>query len=86
MLNLERLLYPKCIDGKGTCPPEDVGGTHGFQEFKEIMKDKNHPERESYIEWYGAVFEPDKVDLWEINKNLANLREYIREIESDRQE
>ncbi len=79
----ERLLHPICIEGEGTCPPEDVGGTHGFEEFKEIMKDKDHPERESYIEWYGSVFDPDKVNLEEINKNLANLKEYIKEIESD---
>ena len=47
------------------------------------MKDKDHPERESYIEWYGSEFEPDKVDLNEINKQLANLQEYIMEIESE---
>lgn len=79
----ERLLHPICIEGERTCPPEDVGGIHGFEEFKKIMEDKNHPERESYIEWCGSVFEPDKVELDEINKELVNLKEYIQEIESD---
>lgn len=79
----ERLLHPKCIQGEGTCPPEDVGGIHGFEEFKEIMKDKSHPERDSYIEWYGSEFDPNKVDLDEINQELTNLKEYIKEIESD---
>ena len=78
----ERLLHPRCIEGEGTCPPEDVGGIHGFEEFKEIMKDKDHPERESYIEWYGSEFEPDKLNLDEINQQLTNLKEYIMEIES----
>jgi len=79
----ERLLHPKCIEGEGTCPPEDVGGIHGFEEFKEIMKDKTHPERESYIEWYGSEFGPDKVYLKEINQQLTNLSGYMLEIESD---
>jgi hypothetical protein len=38
----ERLLHPICIEGEGTCPPEDVGGIHGFEEFKEIMNDKDN--------------------------------------------
>jgi len=78
----KNLLNPVCIDGKGTCPPEDVGGIHGFKEFMEIMKDKTHPERDSYIEWYGSVFNPNKINLEEINRNLANLKNYIREIET----
>jgi hypothetical protein len=79
----ERLLHPKCIEGEGTCPPEDVGGMHGFEEFKAIMRDKRHPERKSNIEWYGSEFDPDKVNLEEINRQLTNLTKYMREIESD---
>jgi len=78
----DRLLHPRCIKGEGTCPPEDVGGAHGFEEFKAIMRDKTHPERESYIEWYGSEFESNAVDFNEINLQLANLKEYIQEIES----
>jgi len=78
----QRLLHPKCIEGEGTCPPEDVGGIHGFEEFKAIMNDKTHPERESYIEWYGSVFNPNEISLDGINQQLANLKEYIQEIES----
>ncbi|MCF8378618.1 MAG: plasmid pRiA4b ORF-3 family protein [Bacteroidales bacterium] len=77
----QKLINPVCLDGQATCPPEDVGGIHGFKEFKEIMKDKTHPERDSYIEWYGSVFNPDKINLEVINRNLANLKNYIREIE-----
>jgi hypothetical protein len=79
----KKLLHPICLDGKGTCPPEDVGGIHGFNEFLKIMKDKSHPERKSYIEWYGSVFKPDNVNLAEINKSLAKLKEYIADVESD---
>ena len=39
------------------------------------MKDKSHPERESYIEWFGSEFNPNEVDLDQINKdNVKNLK------------
>ncbi|GAH45301.1 unnamed protein product, partial [marine sediment metagenome] len=41
-----------------------------------------HPERESYIEWYGSEFDPNQVDLDQINEDLANLDQYILEIEN----
>ena len=78
----KKLMNPICLEAEGRCPPEDVGGTHGFEEFLEIIKNKSHPERKSYIEWYGSVFDPDQVDLDQINKDLTNLRQYILEIES----
>jgi hypothetical protein len=78
----KRLLNPTCLEAEGRCPPEDVGGTHGFKEFLDIMKDKSHPERESYIEWYGSEFDPNQVDLDQINKELANLDQYISQIEN----
>ena len=37
------------------------------------MKDKEHPEKESYIEWYGSEFDPNKVDLEEIIQQLIKL-------------
>jgi hypothetical protein len=79
----KKLLHPICLDGKGTCPPEDIGGIYGFKEFLKIMNNKSHPERKSYIEWYGSVFNADKIDLAEINKSLVKLKEFIAEIESD---
>ena len=79
----KKLLNPICLEGAGNCPPEDIGGTHGFEQFLEIMKDVSHPERDSYIEWYGSVYNPNKLSLMEINKELANLDCYIYEIEND---
>ena len=30
--------YPRCTGGQNARPPEDVGGTHGFEEFKRAVK------------------------------------------------
>jgi hypothetical protein len=30
---------PVCIGGEGRCPPEDVGGSSGCQEFLEVIFD-----------------------------------------------
>jgi hypothetical protein len=35
------------VKAKGACPPEDVGGSVGFHDFKEIIADPDH---EAYIE------------------------------------
>ncbi len=75
-------MNPICLEAEGRCPPEDIGGTHGFEEFLKIMKVKSHPERESYIEWSGSEFDPNQVELDHINKELSNLDQYIIEIEN----
>ena len=36
--------YPALVDGAGRCPPEDVGGTSGFEVFLEAMAEPDHPE------------------------------------------
>jgi hypothetical protein len=72
---LDRIEFLKavCIDGKGKCPPEDVGGIHGFEEFLNIMADKNHPERESYIEWCGEEFDINDFSTGDANSNLQRI-------------
>ena len=45
--------YPTCIKAKRACPPEDCGGSWGYQEFLETIQDANHSEHESMLEWVG---------------------------------
>jgi hypothetical protein len=51
--------YPQCIAGARTCPPEDCGGTWGFEKFRRIMADPSHEEYEDMLSWYGKPFDPD---------------------------
>jgi pRiA4b ORF-3-like protein len=54
--------YPRCTAGAGACPPEDVGGTHGYAEFLQVIRDVRHPEREAMLQWAagwsGGTFDP----------------------------
>jgi hypothetical protein len=54
--------YPRCIAGASACPPEDVGGTHGYAEFLQVIRDDRHPERETMRRWAsawaGGTFDP----------------------------
>jgi len=50
--------YPRCVAGAGACPPEDVGGPHGYGEFLRALRDPKHPEYASMLEWAGGHFDP----------------------------
>ena len=65
--------YPYCMKGKRACPPEDVGGVWGFEEFLEAMKDPKHEEHESFIEWWGGQYDPEVIDLEGINQVLQEI-------------
>ncbi|MBE3102731.1 MAG: plasmid pRiA4b ORF-3 family protein [Bacilli bacterium] len=43
--------YPQVLEGTGTCPPEDVGGPPGYDEFKRVIKDKEDPEHAHMKSW-----------------------------------
>lgn len=54
--------YPRCVAGAGACPPEDVGGTHGYAEFLATIANPRHPERKAMLEWAGGAFDPHAFD------------------------
>ena len=64
---------PSLLGGLGRCPPEDVGGTGGFEEFLAVMADPGHPEHEETRTWYGGQFDPDDLDLPRITADLAAI-------------
>jgi hypothetical protein len=66
----EGVFYPRCIKGKRACPPEDIGGVWGYDDFLETIKDPNHPEHEDMLEWIGGEFDPEEFDLDEVNEAL----------------
>jgi hypothetical protein len=61
--------YPVCIEGARACPPEDVGGTSGYEEYLEVMSDPEHEEHESFLEWQGP-FDPEAFDAVATTKRM----------------
>jgi hypothetical protein len=62
--------YPRCIGGERACPPEDCGGVWGYYELLEVLRDPEHEEYEERLEWLGGEFDPEALDLEEVNARL----------------
>lgn len=71
--------YPKCIDGKNACPPDDCGGIGGYYGLIEILKDPGHSEHDDMLDWLDLKdpdeFRPEKFDpkdtwFWDPKKRL----------------
>ena len=65
-ITLEKILplesgvaYPRCIDGKRACPPEDSGGVWGYEELLDVIKNPNHGDYEGCMEWLSDDFDPE---------------------------
>ena len=52
---------PGCAAGEGACPPEDVGGPHGYAAFLEALADADYPAHEQMRTWAGGW--SDQFDL-----------------------
>ncbi len=61
--------YPRCIDGERNCPPEDVGGSGGYENYLEALADPEHEEHEDMIAWRGP-FDPEVFSLAAIDQQL----------------
>jgi len=70
----EGVKYPVCIGGKRNCPPEDVGGPWGYEDFLEAIQDPQHPEHESMLEWVGGSFDPEEFSIDEVNDMLKMIK------------
>ena len=58
-------LHQFIIDGKFYSIP--------FEEFMKAVNDPCHKEHESYVEWWGGPYDPESLDLDDINLGLKDL-------------
>jgi hypothetical protein len=80
-LRLEKILppdptmhLPACLQGKRACPPEDVGGIGGYENFLEALRDPEHEEHDEYLTWVGGKYEPNAFDLELVNRCLRKMK------------
>ena len=62
--------WPMCLAGANACPPEDVGGLHGYEEFLQAMRDPSHEEHDAMWRWWGGPFDPTGFDINSANRAI----------------
>lgn len=67
------LSNPRCIDGAGDSPPDDVGGEGGFKKFLEVIADTKDSEH-VHMEAWGQSQGFERFDMRRVNNNLKNWR------------
>lgn len=65
--------YPAFVAGARRAPPEDVGGTSGFDEFLEAVTDPEHEEHDRMLEWCGGAFDPEDIDERHVRMILSDF-------------
>ena len=74
----KRNSWPMCLAGANACPPEDVGGLGGYEEFLEAIGDPIHEEHDSMRRWCGGPFDLQGFD---VNSANRDIRRWLLEAE-----
>ncbi len=67
------LTYPRLVDAVGGCPPEDVGGSWGYDEFLDALADPAHENHAEMTDWIGEDFDPAAVNVEALADDVAAL-------------
>lgn len=67
---------PRCIGGARACPPEDCGGSGGYANLLEALRDPKHEEHESSVTWSNN-FQPER---FAIPKTGLDLQKAMNEL------
>ena len=67
------LAYPVLINATGRCPPDDVGGPWGYDEFLEALADPAHENHAEMKKWAGETFDPTAVNVEVLANDVAAL-------------
>lgn len=66
--------HPVLLAGERACPPEDVGGPPGYEDFLAAISDPENEDYERMRNWCGPDFDPDFFEMDEINKILKKMK------------
>jgi hypothetical protein len=65
--------YPACVAGQRACPPEDCGGSSGYENLLEALADPEHEDREELLTWVGGSYDPEAFSVTRANVARARL-------------
>jgi hypothetical protein len=68
------LKWAVCLDGQRACPPEDCGGTGGFQRFLDAVGQPEHADHDELVEWFGRPFDPEGFTVAGANAALQRVK------------
>jgi hypothetical protein len=77
--------YPRCIDGKNACPPDDCGGPWGYANLIDVLKNPKHEEHEDILDWL-CIESADEFDSTEFDPKdvvFDNPKKRLSELEKD---
>jgi hypothetical protein len=69
--------YPRLIAAVGRCPPADIGGPEGYETYLRAIADPEHLHHEGMLDWDDPDFDPNKVDVAVLERNLAHLSRFL---------
>lgn len=64
--------WPMCLGGANACPPEDVGGIGGYEDFVAAIKDPGHEEHHAMWQLGGWPFDPAAIDINAANRAIRS--------------
>jgi hypothetical protein len=66
--------YPACIGGERACPPEDCGGTPGYERLILALKKPDEEESKELLDWVGEDFDPDSFEPEKVRFDDPKMR------------
>ncbi len=66
--------YPRVLDGARACPPEDCGGTHGYERLLASLADSADPEHDEMTQWAPEGFNSESFDLRSRDAAVRSVR------------
>jgi hypothetical protein len=67
----DTLTYPRCTAGRRAAPPEDCGGTFGYQDLLSALGDPDSPAHAELRDHY-PFFDPEEFDLAAADRAVRN--------------
>jgi hypothetical protein len=72
LIDDERNSWPMCLAGANACPPEDVGGLGGYEDFLHAIGDPSHEQHKAMWRWCGGPFDPKGFDINSANRAIRD--------------